>query len=94
MKKAEMTIEQVIFRELPARYSEMEGKELGFARRLTKSWQKGLSGPQEKYSRSILKRLIRDEKDGTAKYCGESSDLIDDDDTEAGREVARDHEEF
>ena len=94
MKKADMTIEQVIFRELPARYSEMEGKELGFARQLKRSWQKGLSDKQEKYARSILKRLIWEEKHGTAKYCGESSDLIDDDDNEAGREVAQNHEEF
>ena len=93
MKKADMTIEQVIFRELPARYSEMEGKELGFSRRLLGAWQKGLSDKQEKYARSILKRLIWEEKHGTAKYCGESG-LIDDDDTEAGREVARRHEEF
>ena len=93
MKKVDMTIEQVIFRELPARYSEMEGKELGFSKRLLGAWQKGLSDRQEKYARSILKRLLRDEKDGTAKYCGES-DIIDDDDTEAGREVSRDHEEF
>ena len=93
MKNVDMTIEQVIFRELPARYSEMEGKELGFSKRLLGAWQKGLSDRQEKYARSILKRLIRDEKDGTAKYCGEV-DLIDEDDTEAGRAVARDHEEF
>ena len=94
MKKADMTIEQVIFRELPARYSEVEGKELGFARRLRGAWQKGLSDRQEKYARSILKRLIWEKEHGTAKYCGESSDLIDEDDNEAGREVARDQEEF
>ena len=93
MKKVDMTIEQVIFRELPARYSEMEGKELGFSRRLLGAWQKGLSDKQERYARSLLKRLIRDEQDGTAKYCGES-DLIDDDDTEAGRAEARDYGEF
>ena len=93
MKKADMTIEQVIFRELPARYSEMEGKELGFARQLKGAWQKGLSDKQEKYARSLLKRRIWEEEHGTAKYCGESV-LIDDDDTEAGREVAQNHEEF
>ena len=93
MKEVDIPIEQVIWYALPARYSVMAGKELKFVKRLKGLWQKGLSDKQERYARLILKRLIWDEKHGTARYCGES-DLIDEDDTEAGREVARDHEDF
>ncbi len=76
----EMSIEQVIFRELPPRYLNLTGNKLGFAKRVRGSWKKGLSVEQERFARNILRGLIFDEEHGTADYCGEGG-LIDDDDT-------------
>ena len=52
-----MTMEEVIFVGLDGRLSRMTKKERGFSLSLQKQWSRGLSVGQERYARSLLRRL-------------------------------------